>query len=619
MSKARILAVDDQRYFRELIEGLLDEAGYEVRTASSGEEALHVLEREDFEVVVTDLVMPGIDGCELVRRIKERLPEQEVVMVTGVVDVQTAVDAMKQGATDYILKPFDRGALIEAIEKILSGRRLRDEHARLMEENLEFLGVLSLFERANALFSTLSVDPLAERLLEGLCLEARAQSGVLWVAEDPGSDSLTLVSARGLVRVDGEPETIRLAEIEAAWCPGLGEARSVVAALPEDANGLEALYLPLRSGASVVGVARLSDRIDGDGFVPGDRVLAEKFCELGGTALQNALRFRDLERRTLRDPETHTYSRSFFEDAVRNEIQKAQRFGQRFSIVRIELETDEGAPPLAAALAAAEGEDAPAARDLVEAVRRVQASLRGTDLLAAGEEGDFLLLLPQADALGAGVLVQRIRTAFAALWEGRDAPAVHFASATYPTDGRQLDGLLEVLAERVAAAQTSLLARRPEFARLQAFDPMLDRMLELGSIESAETEGQVLRFVLEDVMRRPADRGVLFLSPGVRWLPEVLETLHELRDHPGKTEIVLLAEGEARDPHPRVTWVGKSGLDSRRPFLVYFGDGPAYAMVGQITLAASRAALFQTADRALVEHLAFELQRELGVVLAVQP
>jgi hypothetical protein len=80
---------------------------------------------------------------------------------------------------------------------------------------------------------------------------------------------------------------------------------------------------------------------------------------------------------------------------------------------------------------------------------------------------------------------------------------------------------------------------------------------------------------------------------------------------------VLVAEGEHRDPDPHLTWVGKSPLDLRRPFLVYFGDGPAFAMVGQVTLAASRAPIFLTADRALVEHLTFELQRELAIPLAL--
>ena len=103
MPKARVLAVDDQRYFRELIEEFLTAEGFETQTAASGEEALHILERSAFDIVLTDLVMPGMDGSELVHRVKSRNPEQDIVVVTGVVDVRTAVDAMKLGASDYLL------------------------------------------------------------------------------------------------------------------------------------------------------------------------------------------------------------------------------------------------------------------------------------------------------------------------------------------------------------------------------------------------------------------------------------------------------------------------------------------------------------------------------------
>src|SRR5574338_161703 len=127
MAKGRILAVDDQRYFRELITSLLSQEGFEVRAASSGEEALHVLEVERFDVVVTDLVMPGMSGTDLVSRIKARDPEQDVVVVTGVVDVRSAVDAMKVGASEYLLKPFDREALARSLDAILQRRRLRIE------------------------------------------------------------------------------------------------------------------------------------------------------------------------------------------------------------------------------------------------------------------------------------------------------------------------------------------------------------------------------------------------------------------------------------------------------------------------------------------------------------
>jgi DNA-binding response OmpR family regulator/GGDEF domain-containing protein len=605
MSRARILAVDDQRYFRELVEGLLEDEGYEVQTAASGEEALHLFEREDFDVVLTDLVMPGIDGAELLRRIKERRPDQDVVMVTGVVDVKSAVDAMKLGATDYILKPFDRSLLLDSVDKILQRRRLREEHARLIEENLEFMGVLSLFERASGLFSTLSVDPLAERIVEGLCLETRAQTGVLWVAENVESKEMRLVGARGLVRVDDEPESIDRDRALHQWCPALLEGKSTQARLTSSESG-NMLFVALRLGGETLGLIRLGDRLHGETFSESDRAMAEKFCEFGASALNNAMRFRALERRSLRDPETHAYTRSYFEDAVRNEIQKANRFGHRFSVMHLEPRRD-----------STDGKPSEDSSRIQSIVASLEGALRSTDLLASSDDGSFQMLLPQTDALGAGILGQRIRDALAAIAEEGESNPYMLGCATFPVDGTQLDGLLRVVGERVEQTRGSLLVSRPELATPQALDPLFDRMLEMGSVEPVELEGQILRFVLEDVVRRPVDRGVLFLSPGARWLPEVIEAVHEIRGRLSRTEIILLAEGEEREPCPHLTWVSKSSLDPRRPFVMYFGDGPAFAMVGQVTLAAARAPIFLTSDRALVEYLTFELQRELAIPLSV--
>jgi CheY-like chemotaxis protein len=186
MPKGRILAVDDQRYFRELIEGTLAEQGFEVRTASSGDEALAILEQSVFDVVITDLVMPVMNGTELVQRVKERDSEQDIVVVTGVVDVKSAVDAMRLGATDYLLKPYDRDMLVASLESILQRRRLSTERDRLLAENIEYLGERALFARALGLFSLCSRDALGEKVLEGLCEETGAQGGVLWLAACSG-------------------------------------------------------------------------------------------------------------------------------------------------------------------------------------------------------------------------------------------------------------------------------------------------------------------------------------------------------------------------------------------------------------------------------------------------
>ena len=79
----RILAVDDQRYFRELLEGMLTDVGFSVETAASGEEALQILDREPFDVIVTDLVMPGMSGTELVQELRTRKPGIKAVFMSA--------------------------------------------------------------------------------------------------------------------------------------------------------------------------------------------------------------------------------------------------------------------------------------------------------------------------------------------------------------------------------------------------------------------------------------------------------------------------------------------------------------------------------------------------------
>ncbi len=612
MPKARILAVDDQRYFRELIEGLLSDEGFEVKTASNGEEALHILEREDFEIVITDLVMPGIDGSQLVQRIKERLPDQDVVMVTGVVDVKTAVEAMKQGATDYILKPFDRNILIGSLEKILQRRRLRDEHARLMAENLEFMGVLSLYERVTGLFSTLSVEPLAERLIEGLCLETRAQGGVLWVVDDLEDARLHLVSARGIIRVDEEPEELDLARLGEDFRTLMAEGRSMVRSLQRGGSGGEALFVPLRHAGGLIGIARLSDKLDGVTFDDRDRASAEKFVGFGATALVNALRFRALERRSFRDPTTRAYTHAYFEDVVRNEIQKASRFGHRFSMLQLEV----------AGLAGLRRERSETRYNqwLASLVSQVGGALRSTDLLSTATESTYHVLLPETDALGAAVLKQRIRHtlesgALLRGGEGQSRPQITLASATYPTDGTQLDMLSAVLQSRLEDNRGSEIVALGRAG--QRFSELVETLLERGAQMPAHAPDEITRFVMEDLARRPKDRGLLYVSPADQMLESVLEGIEDMLGAGSRTELVVVADkGRAASQAPSnagITWVQPASLGSDRPFLLYYGDGPAYAMATGRQRDASGTRLFHTSDRVLVEHLVFQLQADLGI------
>lgn len=610
MAKARILAVDDQRYFRVYLEDLLEQQGYEVRTAGAGEEALHLLEREAFDVLVTDLVMPGLSGAELVERVKARCPEQDVVVVTSVGDVRTAVEAMRAGASDYLLKPLDASLLNRSLEQILQRRRLRQEHASLMAENLEYLGVLSLYERTLALFSTLSLEPLADRIVEGLCLETRAEGGVVWLARADDPARLRLAATRGLVEVAREPEEIALGALP----PGLEPLQTpdgMPFERPGEGDASPALVVPFRHEGRLLGFARLTDKLAAAPFEDRDHLVAERFAVSAAIAVANALRFRALEHRSFRDPLTKAYTCAFFDDVVRNEIRKANRFGRAFSLLEVEL----------SGLAEFRREmvDADFAAWLERFAFQVGRVLRTTDLLAAESESRFAILLPETDALGAAVLKRRIGEV---LERGellaRDAgprPRLVLAAASYPVDGTQLEELERTLGARLAEDRESLvhalgLEHKP-------FPILLDALAGRGEPLPAEAFEQVVRFVIAEVERRATERGILCISPGPSLLHVVRDGLARLDPAATRTELVVVTDGRAEAlAGVPVTCVAPQQIGSRRPFLLYYAEGPAYALVGEPGAAGDAANLFQTADRVLVEHLAFQLQRALGVPIA---
>jgi len=134
--KARILVVDDQDTVCESVGKILRKRGCEVEQSFDGEKAIEMLDRERFDLVIADLMMPRISGMELLRYVKEHHPDVNVVMITGYASIDSAVEATKTGAAGYIPKPFTPEELTEAVEKALKERRAsgpKDEPPRQAE------------------------------------------------------------------------------------------------------------------------------------------------------------------------------------------------------------------------------------------------------------------------------------------------------------------------------------------------------------------------------------------------------------------------------------------------------------------------------------------------------
>ncbi|MBM4017576.1 MAG: sigma-54-dependent Fis family transcriptional regulator [Planctomycetes bacterium] len=131
---ARILIVDDERIKRSILEDELRAGGYDVVTAENPLQAEPKMKRTAFDVIVTDLRMPGQDGLSFLRQIKQRQPDQQVIVMTAYGTVETAVEAMKLGAFDYLLKPFATEELLLKIDRLMQYRRLASENEALRQQ-----------------------------------------------------------------------------------------------------------------------------------------------------------------------------------------------------------------------------------------------------------------------------------------------------------------------------------------------------------------------------------------------------------------------------------------------------------------------------------------------------
>ena len=145
-SKARILVVDDELGMRDLLKLILEMEGYQVVTAVDGQEAFEWVEKEKFQLVITDMMMPRMDGLTLLEAIKKRDLYLEVIVTTGFGQVDNAVNAMKKGAYDFIQKPYSTDQIVAVIEKALEKghlRRSRDAALEASRAKSEFLATMS--------------------------------------------------------------------------------------------------------------------------------------------------------------------------------------------------------------------------------------------------------------------------------------------------------------------------------------------------------------------------------------------------------------------------------------------------------------------------------------------
>jgi DNA-binding NtrC family response regulator len=167
--KTRVLVVDDERAIRDLLSDAVRDAGYEVFSARNGQEALSAIRQEHIHIAICDIKMPGMDGIDLLKKIPDISPETVVIMITAYASVETAVDALRYGAFDYILKPFINEDVIAKISRIDQYLKIKRENQMLrqeVEKHYDFHNIIAKSQPMQDVFDMVrKVSPTGSNIL----------------------------------------------------------------------------------------------------------------------------------------------------------------------------------------------------------------------------------------------------------------------------------------------------------------------------------------------------------------------------------------------------------------------------------------------------------------------
>lgn len=344
----RILVVDDEPSIRQTLKELLELRGYEVKTAEDGRSALLELESGNFDLLLTDLYMPNIDGLELIKSVQQT--ELSVVMLTEHPSLRKAIDVMKLGAVDFLPKPFDPETLIHVVRRTFKERALRLENKRLTAEvnnkavieqlNRELHGKIAELTKLNLISERLAPVVDTNQLFEQIVLlagELTDSQRVSLMLLDRRRQSLRIRAARGV-----PAEIIRSAEVK------IGEGVAGVVAQRKspmrvnrgmnprsgrDARGNHYTYdswinVPLLISNEIFGVLNVSEHLDGAVYAPEDERILINLAEKAAAKIENNALYESLYENLLdtlhslvttieaKDLYTHRHSRRVTEIAV---------------------------------------------------------------------------------------------------------------------------------------------------------------------------------------------------------------------------------------------------------------------------------------------------------------
>jgi len=435
-SRPRVLIVDDTRFDREVALDAIGDVA-QVETAGSAEDALVALRRVPVDLVLTDLHLPGLSGIELLSRVRAEYPDTDVILITAHASVDSAIQALRMGAADYLNKPVHGDELALVVRRTLDRRRIQAENAHLRD-------LLATVEECRPLAASLEPAEIHTIALDVLLARLdRAQGlAIFHRAANLGTDDVVL---RGWQ--EPEAESLRAAllgekpiDVEAVQLPIVLEGGPLLEMVR--AAGVQPgrmLAVPIHGRASEGGVLLLpeSDRRLGDK----DLEIARLVAAHAQAAIQNAECYHQAKERAFVDDVTGAYNARYLFTALDHEIRRAERYGTQLALLFLDIDRFK--------LVNDQHGHLVGSRTLRRLAEVFGTCIRQVDTLARYGGDEFTILLVDTSLESGIQIAERIRAAVArAHFETRGSASlqvtVSVGVAAFPMHGREPEVLIDM-------------------------------------------------------------------------------------------------------------------------------------------------------------------------------
>ena len=395
MAQTTIMVVDDEQFFLHLYTDMLKESTFAVETCSSGEAAIERIKQGGIDVILTDMVMPGVDGLEVLRVAKAQSNPPDVILVTGHASTESAIQALKNGARDYLTKPFDPDELLHLLRTCVEQRRLLNENYLLKTQ-------IQLFQRGQILASLIDLDRLLPQSINSLLQLFGDGRGIAFVFDKQGKPL-----PKAILGLEGEQAKSMASELPCAQDADAGFCfldKETWTAGDDWPDGVETVgVLPLSCQGTVKGGLVLFNPIEGafpeEPYTEHLSFLSEQI-NLG---FENAFRFTDARELMYTDDLSGLFNHRYLHLAIEKEINRSSRYGLKFSLVFLDLDFFKNINDTHGHLAGSKA--------LSEVAQILKNSVREVDTLFRYGGDEFTALLVETDLEGARVVAERMRSA----------------------------------------------------------------------------------------------------------------------------------------------------------------------------------------------------------------